>query len=120
MEKSKDQERQYLWVNKNEASASLTKGDASESKAIFQFVQHQRSDVPHRADDGRYVRRSLAPRLSDVPSAKSMQGRLRLSQFRSPPRYGQSSSYACAIVSLLLCPILACPAPGNMQYFIRT
>ncbi|KAK5047131.1 hypothetical protein LTR84_007074 [Exophiala bonariae] len=93
MEKSEgQQQRQYLWVNKNEASSSLTKGDPSESKAIFQFVQHQRSDVPHRTQDGRYGRRSLASRPPDVPSARSMQGRLRLSQLRSPPRTLPSST----------------------------
>lgn len=91
MEQSQDQpKRQYLWVNKNEASSSLTRGDRSESKAIFQFVQHQRSDVPHRTDNGRYGRRNLASRTPGVPSARSMQGRLRLAQLKSPPRYEQA------------------------------
>lgn len=77
------EEKQFLWVNKDEASLSLSKSDRSESKRIFQFVQHQRPDISSKTKDGQPNGRSPAVRVPARTSPQAMQRRFRLPQLLS-------------------------------------
>lgn len=47
----------FLWVNKDEASLSLSSSDRRETQRIFSFVQRQRSDAKSEVLKGSRVSR---------------------------------------------------------------
>ena len=71
MAQRKQKKKQFLWVNKDEESLSLSSSDRTESQRIFQFVQRQRVGPATEKKDIRRKPRSLARSVTDPGPGQS-------------------------------------------------